>query len=123
MNRKITLSNYERLKNIMNKNENCACPCKCGVLGAILLTLIIIGGINWGLIGIGMLLGVGVEWNLVKLLLGSMPMVEALVYVLVGLSAILKIGFSAKKHSKCNMCCSAKAEGMSPTQEGPVNNQ
>jgi len=100
----------------MNKNENCACPCKCSVWRATLLTLVIVGGINWGLVGIGMLIGVETEWNLVKLLLGSMPTLEALVYVLVGFASVLKIGFSVKKHSKCSVCCATKEEVVPPMQ-------
>lgn len=61
--------------------------------------LTIIGGLNWGLVGLGGLLGS--DWNLVHMILGGMPMLEALVYLLVGLSAIwLLVG-----HKKeCRMC-------------------
>jgi uncharacterized membrane protein YuzA (DUF378 family) len=64
---------------------------------AFLLT--IIGAVNWGLVGIGMLAGMNL--NVVNLLLGSWPTVEAVVYVLVGLSAVwILIG-----HKKdCRMC-------------------
>jgi uncharacterized membrane protein YuzA (DUF378 family) len=48
--------------------------------------LVTIGALNWGLTGIGML--VGSELNVVNLLLGGMPMLEAIVYVLVGASAV-----------------------------------
>jgi len=48
--------------------------------------LVIIGGLNWGLVGIGAF--AGSNWNVVNLLLGSWPQVEWLVYVLVGLSAV-----------------------------------
>jgi uncharacterized membrane protein YuzA (DUF378 family) len=43
--------------------------------------LLVIGGLNWGLVG---LLGL----NLVTLVFGSWPMVVNVVYVLVGLSAV-----------------------------------
>lgn len=42
--------------------------------------LVIVGGLNWGLTAFG--------WNVVNMLLGSMPQVEMIVYVLVGLSAL-----------------------------------
>lgn len=51
--------------------------------------LVIIGGLNWGLVGIGMLMGS--NWNLVNLVLGSLGPVEAIVYVLVGVSAIVML--------------------------------
>jgi uncharacterized membrane protein YuzA (DUF378 family) len=64
--------------------------------------LVIIGALNWGLVGIGDYLGA--NWNVVNLLLGSLPQVEWLVYVLVGLSAVwLLVG-----HSKDCKTCSAK---------------
>lgn len=43
--------------------------------------LLIIGGVNWGLVGL-------FNYNLVMGLFGTWPMVERLVYVLVGLSAV-----------------------------------
>jgi uncharacterized membrane protein YuzA (DUF378 family) len=52
--------------------------------------LVVIGGVNWGLIGLGMLLG-GRDWNVVNMILGSVPMLEAVVYVLVGLAAVWMI--------------------------------
>ena len=50
--------------------------------------LVIVGALNWGLYGLGMLLG-GSAWNVVGMLLGSWPMVENVVYVLVGLSGLM----------------------------------
>lgn len=50
------------------------------------MVLVGIGALNWGLVGVGMLFGQ--NWNVVNMLLGSMPMVEAIVYILVGLSVI-----------------------------------
>jgi uncharacterized membrane protein YuzA (DUF378 family) len=59
--------------------------------------LVIIGGINWGLIGLGTLIN-GSDWNVVKMALGGMPKLEAIVYVLVGLAAVMKIfGCKCKK--------------------------
>ena len=63
--------------------------------------LLIVGGINWGLVGVGMLMGRGMEWNVVNMLLGNWPMVEAVVYVLVGVAAVIKI-FGCK----CKKCMS-----------------
>lgn len=46
--------------------------------------LVIIGAINWGLVGLGYYMGS--DYNVVKMIFGSMASVENLVYVLVGLS-------------------------------------
>lgn len=48
--------------------------------------LVIIGALNWGLVGIGGFMGS--NWNLVNLLLGAWPAVEWVVYILVGASAV-----------------------------------
>ncbi|MBI4028777.1 MAG: DUF378 domain-containing protein [Candidatus Blackburnbacteria bacterium] len=48
---------------------------------------LIIGGINWGFIGLGNLLGAG-NWNLVQLVLASWRGFADLIYILVGASAI-----------------------------------
>ena len=61
--------------------------------------LVIIGGLNWLLIGLGGFFGS--NWNVVNLLLGSWPAVEWLVYVLVGLSTVYEI-FTHRKN--CKMC-------------------
>ena len=49
--------------------------------------LVVIGALNWGLIGAGWLAN-GADWNVIHMLLGSMMQVEAIVYVLVGLSGL-----------------------------------
>jgi uncharacterized protein len=49
--------------------------------------LVVVGAINWGLVGLGVLLG-GAGWNVVNMLFGGWPSLEALVYVLVGLSGL-----------------------------------
>lgn len=67
--------------------------------------LVIIGGINWGLVGLGMLMNKSMDaWNVVHLVLGSMPTLEAIVYLLVGLAAVLKI-FGCR----CKICTAACA--------------
>lgn len=51
--------------------------------------LVIIGALNWGLVGLGDFMGSNL--NVVNMLLGSMPMVESVVYLLVGLAAVCKL--------------------------------
>lgn len=67
--------------------------------GLIAYWLIIIGALNWGLVGLGYLFGG--NWNLVYLLLGQWPMLESVVYVLVGASAIAML-LGCKKDCRCN---------------------
>jgi len=59
--------------------------------------LLLIGGLNWGLVGLGGFLGG--NWNLVNLLLGAWPSLEWIVYILVGLSAIMMLTYG-----KCKAC-------------------
>ncbi len=61
--------------------------------------LVIIGGLNWGLMGLGGFLGS--SWNVVHMILGSWPAVEWLVYVLVGLSAVYEIATHKKNCRQC----------------------
>ena len=56
-------------------------PC---LLHKIAFSLLFIGGLNWGLVG-------AFEWNLVEVLLGNWPVVVRVVYVLVGLSALVSL--------------------------------
>lgn len=56
------------------------------------LTLVIVGALNWGLVGIGNYLDA--NWNLVDLLLGGVPAIENLVYVLVGLAGLYELYFA-----------------------------
>lgn len=55
--------------------------------------LVIIGGLNWGLVALGTYMGG--NWNLVNLIFGSMPAVETLVYLVVGIAALVVV-FSGK---------------------------
>ena len=43
--------------------------------------LVVVGGLNWGLVGL-------LELNVVEMLLGSVPTAVQVVYVLVGVSAV-----------------------------------
>ncbi len=59
-----------------------------GAVGWIASILVVIGAINWGLVGIGSFSRISYDWDLVALLLGSVPWLAAIVYILVGLSGI-----------------------------------
>ena len=89
------------------------CNCKWGgcVTSKVMKVLLIIGGLNWGLVGVGML--IDSDLNVVNMILGSMPMLEGIVYLLVGVAAVMKlIGCRCKKCIvACASCVSCKAEG------------
>ena len=76
--------------------------CRCG-LAKFAYVLVIIGALNWGLVGAGMLFGSmhDMSWNLVGMLLGSGSL-AGIVYLLVGLAAIFKI--VGCKCAKCKTC-------------------
>lgn len=50
--------------------------------------LVVIGALNWGLVGLKSFGAVSYDWDLVALLLGAMPWLAAIVYLLVGLSGL-----------------------------------
>ena len=50
------------------------------------LLLVVVGAINWGLVGISGFIGGNL--NLVNLLVGSVPILENLVYLLVGVAGL-----------------------------------
>jgi len=60
--------------------------------------LLFLGGLNWGLIGLGGFLGS--DWNLLNMIFGSWMWLENLLYFLVGLSA-LAFGWHAFHASEC----------------------
>jgi len=57
---------------------NCSCKGKCSC-SKVAWVLVLVGGLNWGLVGLGMLMNS--NWNLVSLIFGSWPTVEAVVYL------------------------------------------
>lgn len=53
------------------------------------LVLVIVGGLNWGLVGL-------FSFDLVNFIFGSVAWLARTIYVLVGLSAVYMIYFAAK---------------------------
>ncbi|MBI5405511.1 DUF378 domain-containing protein [Candidatus Kaiserbacteria bacterium] len=62
--------------------------------------LTVVGALNWGLVAIGTY--TGSNWDVVNLLLGSYPVVENLVYLLIGLSAVGLLVSHKKDCRECN---------------------
>ena len=54
-------------------------------LQKIALVITIIGAINWGLIGL-------FDFNLVATLFESVPVIEKIIYILVGITGLINIG-------------------------------
>lgn len=63
-------------------------------LHMVTFTLVLVGAFNWGLVGL-------FQFNLVKTLLGSWPVLEMLVYILVGASAVYVV---VTHKNDCKIC-------------------
>lgn len=61
-------------------------------LNTISLILIIIGGINWGLVGF-------FQFNLVDFLFGSFSLLSRIIYCLVGIASIYSLSFFIKERA------------------------
>lgn len=57
--------------------------CECGITKKILYVLILVGALNWGLVG-------AFRFDLVAHLLGDMTIPARIVYILIGLAAVIK---------------------------------
>lgn len=65
--------------------------CKTNVLSWVAVALVIIGGLNWGLIGF-------FEFDLVSSIFGVMSTISRIIYGLIGLSALYTVFL-------CFKCC------------------
>ena len=70
-------------------------------LHTVAFILVVVGGLNWLLEAF--------NWNLVEALLGSWPMIVKIVYILVGISAILLVVTHKKS---CKDCTTSSAPTM-----------
>lgn len=64
---------------------------RMNVLDWTALTLVVIGALNWGLVGIAHFVDSTANWNVVNLVFDGIPEVEFGIYVLVGLAAIYSV--------------------------------
>ena len=55
------------------------------IINIVTLVLVIVGGLNWGLVGL-------LDFNLVATLFGEMSALSRIVYILVGASALWQFG-------------------------------
>ncbi len=72
------------------------------ILHMVAFVLLVIGGLNWGLMGIMP------GYNLVEMLLGAWPMVVNVIYILVGISAIVLVATCKGGCESCSTSCSPK---------------
>jgi hypothetical protein len=70
-------------------------------LHAVGFILLIIGGLNWGLVGLNP------DWNLVTTLLGDGSVLSKIVYLLVGIAAVVEL---LTHKSSCYQCGSGKCK-------------
>ena len=92
---------------------------KCGP-AKIAWILVLIGAINWGLIGLGYFFSA--NWNLVNLIFGRLMWLEALVYLLVGIAGVIVIFGCRCKRCK-EGCASCRADGMGSAPSAPMGGQ
>ncbi len=64
------------------------------IINWIAVILVVIGGLNWGLVGL-------FDFDLVAAIFGSMSLISRIVYVLVALSAIYVLVYSSKMVNCC----------------------
>lgn len=60
------------------------------------LVLVVVGALNWGLVGVAHFVDAAANWNLVNVIFGSIPELEFAIYVLVGLAGLYGIYFATR---------------------------
>lgn len=70
-------------------------------LHLVVFPLVVVGGINWGLVGL-------LNYNLVEMLLGSWPGLVKLVYILVGLSSVYLLATHTQDCKTCGSMMKGK---------------
>lgn len=81
---KLVYNNNKRIKLKLRKEPN-----TMRIINTIALLLVIIGGLNWGLIGL-------FNFNLVDFLFGEGSVLSKIVYILVGIASLWCISLFAK---------------------------
>ncbi len=69
---------------------------KMNAIDWVAMVLVIIGGLNWGLVGL-------LDWDLVATIFGAMSTISRAVYILVGLIALYMIYSAMKMQSSQQM--------------------
>jgi uncharacterized protein len=66
----------------------------CVLFPIVAFVLVVVGGLNWGLVGL-------LNFNLVDALFGRGSKLSRLVYILVGISSAFLMIMAVKKHKAC----------------------
>jgi uncharacterized membrane protein YuzA (DUF378 family) len=66
----------------------------CILFPILAFVLVVVGGLNWGLVGL-------LNFNLVDALFGKGSKLSRLVYLLVGMSSVFLMVMAIKKHKAC----------------------
>lgn len=77
---------------------------------AVSFALVVVGAINWGLVGL-------FNFNLVELVFGAVPWLERLIYVLVGAAGVVLI---ATHKGDCTVCAGERAIKPAESRAGPT---
>jgi len=59
-----------------------------GAVDWIAYILVVIGALNWGLVGLNSFSSISYDWDIVAIIFRSIPWLAAIVYLLVGLSGL-----------------------------------
>jgi uncharacterized membrane protein YuzA (DUF378 family) len=87
----------------------CGKGCGCSI-SKIAKVLTIIGGLNWGFIGLGMVFGgIFADWNVIHMIFGRGLLLEGIVYVLIGFSALVYLFGCRCKKCQTGICDVANA--------------
>lgn len=78
--------------------------CKPSVVDWVCFILVVIGALNWGLVGL-------FDFNLVNAIFGSLALLERLVYIVVGLAGLYLIYACITCCKKYKACCSREGNG------------
>ncbi|MEG0295976.1 MAG: DUF378 domain-containing protein [Clostridium sp.] len=71
--------------------------CKLNIFDKLSIVLVIIGSLNWGIIGL-------FDVNLVQLLTGNIAILMRIIYVLVGLAAVNLVYFTIRCTMSNSIC-------------------
>lgn len=95
-----------------------ACRPHCGVYG-VAKALVVIGALNWGIVGVAGFFGS--QWDLVSGIFGMDTFLTNLVFILVGLAALIYIfGCKCKKCKDCSVPAVDQAEEEAPLAEPEI---
>jgi len=75
-----------KTKNLVKAQNSAEMEISMKILDYVLLTLVIVGAINWGLIGF-------IQFDLVRVLFGDMSILSRIVYGLVGIGGLYAISY------------------------------